>query len=164
MAHDTTFTKQVLKVSSGECWKSAQYREMCENNPVTKDGNTSKSLQEPNGEGQWMTTQSFTAKNCVTQIITLKKECHNCIVTSPFGIIANSSNDEFATHNDLTIVWKKPDVNQEPECNYKLIWSGTENLTTSKTLSTLEDATSQLEMNFKITYNHGAQTKPPIQF
>jgi hypothetical protein len=89
LAHDTTFTKQVLKVSQGECWKTAQYPEMCENNPMTKDGNTLKSLQEPNGEGQWMTTQSFTAKNFVTQIITLKKECHNCRVTSPFGIIAN---------------------------------------------------------------------------
>ena len=88
-AHDTTFTKQVLKVSPGECWKSAQYPEMCENNPMTKDGNTLNSLQEPVGEGQWMTTQSFTAKNCVTQIITLQKECHNCRVTSPFGIIAN---------------------------------------------------------------------------
>ncbi len=67
---------------------------------MAKDGNTLKSLQEPIGEGQWMTTQSFTAKNCVTQIITLKKECHNCKVILPFGILADSSYDEFAQHND----------------------------------------------------------------
>jgi hypothetical protein len=75
LAQDTTFTKQVIKASPGECWKSAQYPEICKNNPMIKDGDTLKSLQEPNGKGQWMTTQSFTAKNCVTQIITLKKEC-----------------------------------------------------------------------------------------
>ena len=98
-----------------------------------------------------MTTQSFTAKNCITQIITLKKECHNCKVTSPFGIIANSSNDEFATHNDLTIVWTKPDANQEPECDYKNIWTGTGNLTNGKTQSKLEDSNSQLEMIFNNT-------------
>ena len=149
LAPDTTFTKQVLKVSPGECWKSAQYPEMCENTPMTRNGNTLKSLQEPNGEGQWMTTQSFTAKNCVTQIITLQKECHNCRVTSPFDILSNSSNDEFATHNDLTILWKKPDANQEPDCNFKHIWSGTGNLTRGKTQSKLEDATSQLEMIFQ---------------
>ena len=122
---------------------------MCENTTMTRNGNTLKSLQERNGEGQWMTTQSFTAKICVTQIITLQKECHNCRVTSPYGILSNSSNDEFATHNDLAIVWKKPDANQEPDCDFKHIWSGTGNLTRGKTQSKLEDATSQLEMIFQ---------------
>jgi hypothetical protein len=121
---------------------------MCDTNPMTKDGNTLKCLQQPNGEGQWMTKQSFTAKNCVTQIITLKKECHNCRVTSPFGILTNSSNDEFATHNDLTIVWNKPDPNQEPECDFKTIWFGKGNLTNGVTQSKLEDSKSQLEMIF----------------
>ena len=148
LAHDTTFTKQVLKVSPEECWKSARYPQMCDTNPMTKDGNTLKCLQQPNGEGQWMTKQSFTAKNCVTQIITLKKECHNCRVTSPFGILTNSSNDEFATHNDLTIVWNKPDPNQEPECDFKTIWFGKGNLTNGVTQSKLEDSKSQLEMIF----------------
>lgn len=73
LAHDTTFTKQVLKVSAGDCWKSAQYPQMCDNTPMTKDGDTLKSLQEPDGYGQWMTTQKFTTKNCVTQIIKLKR-------------------------------------------------------------------------------------------
>ncbi|EFX61418.1 hypothetical protein DAPPUDRAFT_273576 [Daphnia pulex] len=70
-----------------------------------------------------MTTQTFVAKNCVTQAIKLAKECHDSPVTSPFGIIANSSNEEFANHNDLTIVWRRPDANQEQECAYKTILS-----------------------------------------
>ena len=106
---------------------------------MTKEGDTLKSLKEPDGKGQWMTTQSFTAKNCATQIIKLRKECHNCPVTSPFGIIANSSDDEFATHNDLTIVWHKPDAAQEPECNIKTIFYGSGNLTKGATQSKLED-------------------------
>jgi hypothetical protein len=99
---------------------------------MKKDGNTLKCLQEPNGEGQWMSTQSFTEKNCVTQIIPPKKECHNCRVTSLFGILTNSSKDDFATHNNLTVVWHKPDATQEPECDFENIWSGTGNLTTGK--------------------------------
>jgi hypothetical protein len=121
---------------------------MCDTNTMTKDGNTLKSLQEPNGEGQWMTTKTFTAKNCATQIITLRKECHNCRVISPFGNLTNSSNDEFATHNDLTIVWNKPDPNQELECDFKTIWPGTGNLTTGKNQSKLEDAKYQLQVLF----------------
>ena len=148
LSHDTTYTKQVLKVSSTDCWKSAQYPQMCDTNPMTKDGETLKSLQEPDGKGQWMTTQTFVAKNCVTQAIKLAKECHDCPVTSPFGIIANSSNDEFANHNDLTIVWHRPDATQEPECAYKTILSSHGNLTRGFSQSKLEDYSAQLELIF----------------
>jgi hypothetical protein len=53
LTHDTTFKKQVLKVSAKDCWAYAQYPEMCEINPMIKDENTLKSLLEP--EGYWMT-------------------------------------------------------------------------------------------------------------
>jgi hypothetical protein len=149
LSHDTTYTKQVLKVSSSDCWKSAQYPQMCDTNPMTKDGDTLKFLQEPDGKGQWMTTQTFVAKNCVTQAIKLAKECHECPVTSPFGIIANSSNEEFANHNDLTIVWRRPDATQEPECAYKTILSSRGNLTRGFSQSKLEDYSAQLELVFK---------------
>ena len=148
LAHDTIFSKQVLKVSANDCWKSAQYPQMCDTTPMTKEGDTLKSLKEPEGKGQWMTTQSFTAKNCVTQIIKLRKECQNYPVTSPFGIIANSSDDEFATHNDLTIVWHKPDATQEPDCSIKTIFYGSGNLTKGATQSKLEDPVAQLEIIF----------------
>ncbi len=84
---------------------------------MIKDGNTLKCLLEPEGEGCWMTTQSYKAKSCITQIIKLAKQCHDCPVTSPFGILANSSDAEFAKHNDLTIVWKKPDPVKNPIVN-----------------------------------------------
>ncbi|EFX73474.1 hypothetical protein DAPPUDRAFT_109801 [Daphnia pulex] len=106
---------------------------MCDTNPMTKDGNTLKSLLEPEGEGYWMTTQSCKAKSCITQIIKLTKQCHDCPVTSPFGILGNSSDAVFAKHNDLTIVWKKPD-------------SRSGNLTDGIKQSKLEDANSQIEI------------------
>ncbi|EFX61153.1 hypothetical protein DAPPUDRAFT_122491 [Daphnia pulex] len=146
LSHDTTFKKQVLKVSANDCWASAQYPEMCDTNPMTKDGNTLKYLLEPEGEGYWMTTQSYKAKSCITQIIKLAKQCHDCPVTSPFGILANSSDAGFAKHNDLTIVWKKPDSSQEPDCDIKTIFTGSGNLTDGIKQSKLEDANSQIEI------------------
>ena len=90
-SHDTIYTKQMQKVSAEECWRSAQYPQTCENNPMLKDGNTLRCLSEPEGEAAWMLTKQYKVRNCITQIITLSKECHECRVTSPFGIIANSS-------------------------------------------------------------------------
>ncbi|KAI9551210.1 hypothetical protein GHT06_003611 [Daphnia sinensis] len=120
LSHDTVFKKQILKVSAGECWATAQYPHTCVTSPMVKDGKTYKYLQEPEGEGYWMTTQAYTTKNCVTQIIQLSKECHECPVMSPFGILANSSTIEFSNHNDLTIVWKAPDP-KEPTCDINIV-------------------------------------------
>ncbi|KAI9549422.1 hypothetical protein GHT06_007354 [Daphnia sinensis] len=144
LSHDTVFKKQILKVSAGECWATAQYPHTCVTSPMVKDGKTYKYLQEPEGEGYWMTTQAYTTKNCVTQIIQLSKECHECPVMSPFGILANSSTIEFSNHNDLTIVWKAPDP-KEPTCDINIVFQGKGNLTKGQKQSRIEDNVAQLE-------------------
>ena len=144
LSHDTVFKKQILQVSAGDCWATAQYPYTCVTNPMIKDGKTYRYLQEPEGEGYWMTTQSYTSKNCVTQTIQLSKECHDCPVMSPFGILANNSNIEFSNHNDLTIVWKTPDI-KEPVCDINSVFQGKGNLTKGTKQSKLEDNKSQLE-------------------
>ena len=144
LSHDTVFKKQILQVSANECWATAQYPYTCVTNPMAKDGKTYRYLQEPEGEGYWMTTQAYTSKNCITQTILLSKECHDCPVMSPFGILANNSMLEFSNHNDLTIVWKNPDP-QEPTCGINSVFQGRGNLTKGKKESKLEDNKSQLE-------------------
>ncbi|KAI9560543.1 hypothetical protein GHT06_011484 [Daphnia sinensis] len=145
LSHDTVFKKQILKVSAGECWATAQYPHTCVTSPMVKDGKTYRYLQEPEGEGYWMTTQAYTTKNCVTQIIQLSKECHECPVMSPFGILANSSTIEFSNHNDLTIVWKAPDP-KEPTCDINIVFQGKGNLTKGQKQSRIEDNVAQLEI------------------
>lgn len=148
LAHDTIFRKTVSKVSQDECWATVRYPQLCNNNVMVKDGKTYRYIREPEGEGSWLTTQRYTEKNCVSQEIQLAKECHDCPVTSPFGILTNSSKDEVAYHNDLTIVWKAPDA-KEPTCDIKIVYENFGNFTKGKTQGKLEDHASQLEFLFE---------------
>ena len=144
LSHDTIFKKEVLKVSSEECWKTINYPHMCDNAPMIKDNSPIlQHILNPEGEGVWMQTKIYRAKNCVTQEINLMKECHNCPVTSPYGIIATSSDDKFATHNEITIVWPKPDATQEPLCDYKSIHRGKGEIIKTEFTSKLQDRISQ---------------------
>jgi hypothetical protein len=76
----------------------------------------------------------------------LAKQCHDCPVTLRFGIFSNSSNDEFSKHNDLTIVWKKPE--QSDYVDTRNVFKGTGNLTDGIKQSKLEDSNSQIEIIF----------------
>ena len=151
-SHDTTFKKAALKVGAEECWATVRYPQTCDGNPMQKDGRTFRHLREPEGDGYWMTEQVYKTKNCVSQEIQLAKECHDCPVTSPFGILTNDSRDEYAHHNDLTIVWKLPE-SKDPICDVKIFFEGTGSLTTSLKTGKLDDRTAQLEFLFENNVN-----------
>lgn len=106
-SHDTIFSKTIRKVSPDECWRTVRYPFQCGTNPIFSDGNTFKFIQEPNGDGVWLTTQYYTSLNCFSQKITLTKDCENCPIKTPIGTLNNSTNNTYGFHNDLTIVWEK---------------------------------------------------------
>lgn len=98
---------------------------------MTQEGKTWRYVREPGREGSWMTTSTFNVKNCITTEIKLWKDCKDCPVQSGFGILTNNTNDGFAYHNDITIVWKTPDT-KDNQCDMKKILEGKANMTRTK--------------------------------
>jgi hypothetical protein len=45
----------------------------------------------PVGEGAWMQTKEYGIINCLLQRITLKKDCLNSPISSPYGILTNQT-------------------------------------------------------------------------
>ena len=146
-AHDTIFKKSVVKVTPEACWKTIEVQHQCGTNTMTKDGTTYKFLHEPTGSGTWMTTQKFSVLNCFTQEIQLYRETKFGPIFSPFGEIHHVENNDHAIHNDLTIVWRKPDG--EFPCETRIIHDGFgETITHTKLESRLIDKHDQLEFHF----------------
>ena len=143
-AHDTIFKKTVKQVSRDECWKTAIQPLTCDNQKMTKEGKTFKYVQEPEGEGQWMTTQRYMTRNCITQE-PLWKNCPECPVQSAFGTLTNNTDDGFAIHNDITIVWLVPDK-KNVTCDMKKILEGSGNITHTKDHGIIVDDINQIEI------------------
>ena len=144
-AHDTVYRKTVLQVGKDECWTNSEYPFKCDTETMVKDGKVLKFIKEPEGEGSWMTTQRYTTKNCISQEIKLWKACPDCPVQSAFGILANSSDEGYAHHNDITIVWRSP-KSKEPTCDMKLFLEGKGNITHTKGHGVIVDDANQIEI------------------
>ena len=105
-----------------------------------------KNWIEPGEVGYWITDKTYTIKNYIAQIIQLVPECHDYPVSSPFGILVNSNKNKFANFKISTIVWKRPNFTQKPECDMKIILTKTGTITNVTKQSKLEDLLSQIEM------------------
>ena len=148
-SHDTIYEKTIRQVSPEECWRSVKYPGQCGNNPVHSDGTTFKYIEEPVGDGQWLTTQYYTTLNCISQKITLAKDCHSCAIRSPIGTLTNSTNATYDFHDDVTVVWENKNP-QPPTCSPLFVYGST-----GKTIENangnirLVDHDSQLEFLYK---------------
>jgi hypothetical protein len=58
----------------------------------------------PVGEGAWMQTKEYGIINFLLQRITLRKDCLNCPISSPYGILTNNSDVSFVQHHNSIIV------------------------------------------------------------
>ena len=104
----------------------------------------------PKGEGSWMRTVTYAIKNCVVQKISLKKDCLNCPITSPFGILTNKSDTSFVITHDATIIWTPPVLNQDEKCSLKRVHKGTAVITKLENGNfKLIDETNQLEYHYR---------------
>jgi hypothetical protein len=106
---------------------------------------------EPIGKGTWMQHKEYIIRNCVEQQITLKKKnCLACPITSPYGILTNSSTDTSAMTHDATIVWSPMNYTEDEKCKIKKIPDGN-GIKTKLADNTFKliDETNQLEFHFQ---------------
>ena len=147
---DTIYRKNVVKVTPEECKRTITYPQQCDRQQMQLDKGTYKYIAQPVGDGVWLTSQRYTLLNCISQEITLRKDCYSCPIHSPLGILANdSSTVDHAIHNDMTIIWDKHDANPTT-CNTNLIYSNVALMTTSKEGDArIVDKIGQLEFMFR---------------
>lgn len=145
-SHDTVFHTATRLVSEGDCWKMARYPNECGQNTLVKEGSTLSFMQDPDGGGYWLTVQKYTILNCLVSEISLRKDCPDCPIHSPFGVLKNVTNNRVAHLNDITFVWDPPQENKT-DCSSKEIFSGTGLFTRTNDDShaLITDKISQLE-------------------
>jgi hypothetical protein len=116
---DTTTALNIQKVSVRECREIIETHD-CSGNKMEQIGPDLYAYKaEPIGEGTWMQQKEYIIRNCVEQQITLKKDCLACPITSPYGILTNSSTDTSAMTHDATIVWSPMNYTEDEKCKVK---------------------------------------------
>ena len=147
---DTTTALNIQKVSVRECREIIETHD-CSGNKMEQIGPDLYAYKaEPIGEGTWMQQKEYIIRNCVEQQITLKKDCLACPITSPYGILTNSSTDTSAMTHDATIVWSPMNYTEDEKCKVKKIHDGN-GIKTKLADNTFKliDETNQLEFHFQ---------------
>lgn len=126
-AYDTTFSKETIPVDEPTCLKMVDFK-LCgpDSNEMKTLGNVSSFIKKPvAGEGAWLSTKEYSVINCVLTNIALTLEHREGPVISPFGIIAESPDDEKACIKDGTVLWVKDPklVNFTTSCKLDKIMS-----------------------------------------
>jgi hypothetical protein len=76
----------------------------------------------PVGEGAWMQTKEYGIINFLLQRITLRKDCLNCPISSPYGILTNNSDVSLVRHHNSIIVWDASNISDQ--CRLKELKNG----------------------------------------
>jgi hypothetical protein len=98
----------------------------------------------PVGEGAWMQTKEYGIINFLLQRITLRKDCLNCPISSPYGILTNNSDVSLVRHHNSIIVWDASNISDQ--CRLKELKNGKGLVSKVDTSSfKLVDNTAQLE-------------------
>jgi hypothetical protein len=147
---DTTTALNNQKVSVRECREIIETHD-CFGNKMEQIGPDLYAYKaEPIGEGTWMQQKEYIIRNCVEQQITLKKDGLACPITSPYGILTNSSTETSAMTHDATIVWSPMNYTEDEKCKIKKIHDGNGIKTklADNTLKLIYE-TNQLEFHFQ---------------
>lgn len=149
-SYDTIDSMRIEPVSAEECMKMVHTHD-CAGNAMEETKNKLFSFRaSPRGEGSWMRTVDYAVRNCVVQEITLKKDCINCPITSPYGVLTNSSEATSVVSRDSTIVWDLPTWQDDEKCSLKKVQAGMGIITELREGSRkLTDESNQLEFHFE---------------
>jgi hypothetical protein len=110
-------------VAEKECWEMAQYNR-CVNNIMEGSADSFSFTASPEGDGVWMQTKEYSVINCMRLKIIIRKDCLYCPITSPFGLLTNSSEVSFVRRHDSVIVWDATKANISGQCNLRELKSG----------------------------------------
>ena len=121
---DTVFSSEIQHLSENDCWRM-QKTKLCGENNMVEDGGHLSYTSFPNGEGVWMQKKTYKSENCMIQKIMIKKDCIDCPITSPFGILKALPNDTFVMHQDSVIVWNRQIRDLASECKIKELRNST---------------------------------------
>ncbi len=148
-SYNTVDSMSIQTMSAIECQSLVETHDCAGNKMEETSQNTFSYKASPKNEGSWMQTEVETIRNCVTQEIILKKDCINCPITSPFGILTNNTNATAVITHDATIVWNLPTASEDELCSLKLIHQGT-GVTTKMEDESLKfvDESNQLEFHY----------------
>lgn len=148
-SYDTIDSMSIQTISEIECKKLVEVHD-CDGNVMEETSpNLFSYKASPTGEGSWMSTVVYTIKNCIVQQISLKRDCLNCPITSPFGILTNNSDETSVITHDATIIWSTPKLNNDEKCSLKRVHKGTAVITKMENeLFKLVDETNQLEFHY----------------
>ena len=148
-SYDTVDSMSVQTISPVECQRMVETKECAGNKMVEISPKTFSYKASPNSEGTWMQRITFIVRNCVLEEITLKKDCRNCPITYPFGILTNNSDASSMITHGFTIIWTSPTMLEDERCALKKEHNGT-GLTTkiSKNHFKLIDEVNQLEFKY----------------
>ena len=149
-SYDTIDTIRVQPVSAEECTKMKLMHD-CAGNVMEETKNKLFSFKaSPTGEGYWMRTVKYSVKNCLVQEITLKKDCLDCPITSPYGVLTNKSETTSVVTHDSTIIWVTPTWKEDEKCSLKRVQTGMGIVTElDDGSSKLSDESNQLEFHFE---------------
>ena len=149
-SYDTVDSMSIKTVSTAEC-KNLIDTHDCDGNRMEETSPRLFSYKaSPKTVGSWMQTLTDVIQNCVVQEITLKKDCLDCPITSPFGILTNSSNATSVITHDATVVWELPKLNEDEKCSLKRVHVGSGVITKFEddSLKFIDEA-NQLEFHYK---------------
>jgi hypothetical protein len=79
-----------------------QYK-TCDGNQMSVSGHASSFNYPAKGKGSWMTTQVHRMLNCEIEEFNVTRDCTNCPIKSPFGILnlnPQSNNDHTTMQKD----------------------------------------------------------------
>jgi hypothetical protein len=148
--YNTIDSMSVQTISTAECRNLIETHDCDGNRMEETSPNLFSYKASPKTEGSWMQTNVDAIRNCVVQEITLKKDCIECPITSPFGVLTNSSNASSVITHDATIVWDLPTISEDEKCSLKRVHEGTGVVTQMDDESLkLIDETNQLEYHYR---------------
>ena len=149
-SYDTIDSMSIQTISETECKEMVETHDCAGNVMEETSPNLFSYKASPMGEGSWMRTVTYSIKNCVVQLISLKKDCLNCPISSPFGILTNNSDISSVITHDATIIWTNPVLAPDEKCSLKRVYRGTAVITKLENGSfKLIDETNQLEFHYQ---------------
>ena len=149
-SYDTVDSMSIQSISETECKEMVESHDCAGNIMEETSPNLFSYKVSPKGEGSWMRVVTYAIKNCVVQQISLKKDCLNCPITSPFGVLTNKSDASSVITHDATIIWTNPVLEKDEKCSLKLVHRGSAVITKMDSgIFKLIDDTHQLEFNYQ---------------
>ena len=154
-SYDTIDTMRILTLSAEECRKM-MFTHECDGNAMKETkANTFAYTASPHGEGSWMRTVTYSVKNCVVQEVTLKRDCLNCPITAPSGILTNNTEATSVITGTSTFIWTLPMLQDDERCLLKKVHDGT------GIISQLGDGSSKIiDESNQLEFHYESKTTP----